>query len=74
MIKILIILTSLVLYLLVGFTIAFLVFKNEETCSEEQEEELDKWFAIASVAWPLTLIVCCVYTAREIIKDIKKKC
>lgn len=73
MLTILITLTSLVLYLLVGFTVARILFKDDEVYSIEQQEEQERWFVLVSFAWPFVLIACCVITAKEIIEDFKKK-
>lgn len=72
MLTILITLTSLVLYLLVGFTIARILFKDDEVYSIEQQEEQERWFVLVSFAWPFALLICVIINTKDIIKEFKK--
>lgn len=63
----------IVIYAIVGFTFARLLYKDEEPASREQRDELEHWFALTALIWPVFFVACCVITIKEIIEDFKKK-
>lgn len=72
MATILIILTCVVLYLLVGLTTARLILENEIPLTPEEQTQQDFWYVVITLAFPVAFVVCCIITLKDIINEFRE--